>query len=125
MADVSYNYGVIEDMLNGLDGPVAAVITELSDKATDIAKINASIQKPKNWSRSLAKSTSSMPRSVGYLKAGIHSHGPAYNRHGQLYGGVNAPYAPTEFLKEQHKWHNSGPHELNKFFSIAIDSLEL
>lgn len=125
MAGVNLDYEAIEDMLNGFDGPVAAVIMELSEKATDISKINASLQKKKNWSWSFAKSTSSMPRSVGYLKAGIHSHGPAYNRHGQLYGGVNAPYAPTEFLKEQHKWHNSGPHELNRFFSIAIDSLEI
>jgi hypothetical protein len=121
VADVNLYDAEIADLLNSPDGPVGLVIEELSVKAADIAKINANIQKPWNWSWSFHKSTSSMPRSVGYLKSRTRAHFPAFNGLGLLYGGVNAPYAPTLFLERPARQQ----HDRYPFMSTALDMVEL
>jgi len=125
MADVNLdlNETSIEDMLNGFSGPVADVVLELAAQAEEVAKRTAPHQSPRTWSWSFAKSTSYEPRSFNYLQSSISLHGPAYNKNGQLYGGVNSALGPTLFLERQHRWPHV--HRLYPFMSGALDSVHL
>jgi len=98
MAEIKWNDAALEDLLHSMDGPVGRFIAEKSAEMTSLAVAGAPIQKPQNysWGRD---STSYMPRSFGYLKAGIRPH-MGYTKSGNLYGGTNAPYGPTLFLEE-------------------------
>lgn len=119
---VNLDMAAVEDMLNSPDGPVGTTILELAEQATSIAKLNAPLQKPWNWSWSARKSTSYVTRSVGYLKGGIRVTGIKLNKVGQIYSGVNAPYGPTLFLQQPARQIHSMDY---MFMSVALNSVVL
>lgn len=124
MADweVHLDEAALEDMLNSPDGPVGAVIEELSDKAADVARAAAPVMKPENmghWGHRYNPLYQYGP--PGNTKARIRPSFPRYNSQGQLYGGVNAPYGPTLFLERPARQIRG----YYRFMTDALDSLDL
>lgn len=122
MADsyIKWDEAALENLLNSPDGPVGQLLEDLAARATSVAKANAPVQKPQNYSWGKKRSTSSMPWSGGYTKARIAPH-MGYTRAGVLFSGVNAPLQPTLFLEKPAKQlHHKYP-----FMTTALYSLNL
>jgi hypothetical protein len=120
--EVHLDEAAIEDMLNSPDGPVGAVIEELSDKAAAIAREAAPVMKPENfshWGKYYDPRFQYGP--PGRTKARVRSSFPRYNDQGQLYGGVNVPYGPTLFLERPAR-QIRGDY---RFMTAALDGVEL
>lgn len=102
MADA---YVVIDPMavnylVNEPEGPVGALIAEVSLKATAIAKADAPIMKKRNysfWRPTWNPETQYGP--PGHMKSSVHWSGFRFNKLGQMYSGVNTDFAPTVFLE--------------------------
>lgn len=88
----------LEDLLNGIDGPVGMMLLEVSEKMAAYAKGAAPVLKPENiWTAS-----DRYGEYPGYTKDNTHSK-IGYGKSGKLYGGVNAPMGPTLFLEKPAK----------------------
>lgn len=123
MADefnVSLNDVAIYDMLNSFDGPVAAMLDEISEKAAAVARATVPVRHP-HFGPTRRRhrggiSTSFIP---GYTLVSIHSNVHWYN--GLIYGGIAAAEEPTIFLEDPaEQMHRKYP-----FMSTAFDSLEI
>jgi hypothetical protein len=123
MADweVHLDEAALEDMLNSPDGPVGAVIEELSDKAAAIAREAAPVMKPRRHGSGLGYNPLHQYGPPGMTKARVRPSFPRYNDQGQLYGGVNVPYGPTLFLERPAR-QIRGDY---RFMTAALDGVEL
>jgi hypothetical protein len=121
---LNLNGAAIEALLNDIDGPVGELLEELSEQVTAVAKAGAPVQSPRTFSWGKVHSTSYLPWSGGYTKAGAHKK-VGYDSKGHLYGGTNAPYGPTIFLEKAGLRANGMPRTLYPFLSTALYSLEL
>jgi hypothetical protein len=119
--EVHLDDAAIYDMLNGADGPVAAMLYEISERAAAVARAVVPVRVPdidtgRRRRHSRGVSTSYPP---GYTLVSIHENVHWYN--GLIYGGVAAVEEPTIFLED--------PAEQMKrkypFLSTAFDSLEI
>jgi hypothetical protein len=118
---LNWNGSSMDDMLNGLDGPVAALINDLAEQATEIAKSAAPVQKPENYSWGKLTSTSYLPWSGGYTKAGTHMHPASYDSKGRMFAGVNTPFGPTLFLETPaHQMKHAYPFMSSALYAITI-----
>ena len=98
MVDVKWDEANWEWMVHSMDGPVGKFLEAKSLEMAAIAKVAAPIQQRRNWSWG-KRSSSYMPRSLGYLKGSVTPH-MGWTRSGELFGGVNAAYGPTLFLEQ-------------------------
>lgn len=120
MADIKWDDVALEELLNSPDGPVGQYLTEKMMEMTAIATAAAPLQKPQNWSWG-RRSSSYMPRSMGYLKSNIRPH-MGYTQKGTLFGGTNAPYGPTLFLeKPADQLHHSYPFMTLALYAATAD----
>ena len=117
--DLQWNDAALYDMLHSMDGPVGRWLMEKSLEMTAIATALAPVQSPKNFSWG-ARSSSYMPRSMGYLKGNIRPH-MGYTKSGQLYSGTNAPYGPTLFLEQPaEQLHHKIPFMSSALYAVVI-----
>lgn len=116
------NEAEIEKILHDPAGPVGDILAEVATKMTATAVALAPLQKPKNYSWSLAKSTSYQPHSSGFTKAGTRFHPPDIDSAGRLFAGTDAPYKPVMWLERG----RSHPRmTLHPFMSEALYSASL
>jgi hypothetical protein len=120
--EVHLNDAAVYDLLNGADGPVAAMLDELSERAAAVARAAVPVRKLDNDRRRhslLARGGASTSFPPGYTLVSIHANVHWYN--GLIYGGVAAAEEPTIFLEY--------PAEQMKrkypFLSLAFDTMEL
>ena len=85
MVDVKWDEANWEWMVHSLDGPVGKFLEAKSLEMAAIAKVAAPIQQRRNWSWG-KRSSSYMPRSLGYLKGSVTPH-MGWTRSGELFGG--------------------------------------
>lgn len=119
---VNWDDRALEDLLQGVDGPVGRWLTEKVTSMTAYAVAGAPVRKPKNFS--WGKRSTSYPRvpEFGYLKSSIRPV-IGYTARGQLFGGTNAAYGPTLFLQD-----GGGPHhgaERIPFLTAALYAVTL
>lgn len=119
--EVHLNDVVIYDMLNGMDGPVALMLDEISERAAAIARATVRVRHldfdiPRRRRHSRGVSTSFPP---GYTLVSIHSNVHWYN--GLIYGGIAAVELPTIFLE----YPAEQMHRKYPFMSTAFDSMEI
>lgn len=114
----------IDELLNDIDGPVGQLLAELSEQITTVARAEAPVQGPSSYTRPGMKSTSYMPRSGGFTKGGTHA-ATGYDSKGRLFGGTNAPYAPTIWLEHTGRRANGGMRETHPFLTTGLYSVEL
>lgn len=118
--EVHLNDVVIYDMLNGADGPVAALLDELSERAAAVARARVPVRVPDfgiRRRRSFRGLSTAYP--PGYTLVSIHSNVHWYN--GLIYGGVAAVEEPTIFLE----YPAEQMERKYPFLSTAFDSLEI
>lgn len=120
---VNINVTATEELLNSPDGPVGVLIEELSQKATEIARAAAPVMERHNYSRwGKVFDERYQYGPPGHTKGDIRVHFPAFNKLGQLYGGVNAPYGPTLFLEHPARQIHSVQY---MFMTEALNGVEL
>lgn len=120
MADIRWDDAALEEMLNGMDGPVGRFLLEKSLEMTTLVEAAAPIQKKENWSWG-KNSTSYMPRSLGYLKGSVHPH-MGYTKSGKIFAGTNAAYGPTLFLeKPADQMHQKIPFMSLALYAMTVD----
>jgi hypothetical protein len=85
------------ELLNGPGGPVANLIADLSAQATVVATTVVHVRPGTPSSATTGRTSNAY--SPGYTKARIRPHLAWGARTGEVYGGVNAPYAPTTWLE--------------------------
>jgi hypothetical protein len=107
---------LLEDLLNSPDGPVGAVIEELSEKAADTARIAAPVMERRKWNPLYQYGP------PGVTKASVRPSGFRFNTLGQMYSGVNVSYGPTLFLQRPARQIRSDAY---MFMSHALDAVEL
>lgn len=118
--EVHLNDAAIYDMLNSMDGPVARMLDEISERAAAVARAKVPVRKPDlspRRKRHRAGVSTSFP--PGYTLVSIHSNVHWYQ--GLIYGGIAAVEEPTIFLEyPAEQMHREYP-----FMSTAFDSLEI
>jgi hypothetical protein len=131
VADVYLDPAAIDWLVNSPDGPVGAVIEELSLKATAIAKAAAPViaggtsWPPSNFSHwgKAFDSRYQYGNRPGSTRASVRPSGFRFNALGQMYSGVNVDYGSTLFLQQGGGRH--GHAILHPFMTVAIDTVEL
>jgi hypothetical protein len=119
MADVKWNDAELEWLLNSMDGPVGRFLAEKAAEMAAVATVFAPVQSPRNWSWG-RRSSSYMPRSLGYLKGSVTPH-MGYTRSGRIFGGVNAAYGPTLFLEQPaDQLHHAYPFLSTALYAAVI-----
>ena len=112
-AFVTISPAAVRGLLNDPDGPVAALLREMSARAASVARQVVHVRRRPSWSR---KSTAFPP---GFTLASIREdmyESPA----GEIYGGVAAAFFPTIFLE----YPAEQMHEDYPFLTTGIDSLQ-
>jgi len=112
VAEVRLDHTAIHDLLNGPDGPVTRLMTELSERVATVARVKVRVRSSPRTPRS-----DSAPR--GFTKASIRAD--VHWHQGLVYGGAVAAEEPTFFLEDP-------AEQLERrypFMSTAIDTLEL
>jgi hypothetical protein len=123
--EVNLDPVAIDWLLNNPDGPVGAVIEELSVKAAAIAKAAAPVITPghfSHWGRQFDPRYQYGSR-PGSTRASVRPSGFRFNALGQMYSGVNVNYGSTLFLEQGGGRY--GRAELHPFMSVALDTVEL
>lgn len=123
MADFTIDPAAVNYLLNTPEGPTGVFTSGLGARATSAARARAPVMKPKNfssWGKMYNPERQYGP--PGMTKAKIYDYGIHYNRFGQIYTGVNAPFFPTVFLEIPAKQVSEGEYA---FMSQARDSLAL
>jgi hypothetical protein len=120
MADIEWDDAALYDLLQSTDGPVGRWLTKKVSELTSVVAASAPIQKPQNYSWG-KRSSSYMPRSMGYLKGSVRPH-MGYTKDGMLFGGTNAAYGPTLFLeKPADQLHHRIPFMSAPLYAITIE----
>jgi len=118
--EIHLNDAAIYDLLEGPDGPVAAMLDAISERAAAVARATVPVRHPQFGSRRRRHrggiSTSFPP---GYTLVSIHSNVHWYN--GLIYGGIAAVEEPTIFLE----YPAEQMERRYPFMSTAFDSLEI
>lgn len=95
---IEWDDRALDDLLNSMDGPVGMLISELSLRAalvaTTVVHVLPGTPRSGYWN-----SRSTAVRPPGYTKSRIRPHLAYGSRTGHLYGGVNAPAAPSIWLE--------------------------
>lgn len=112
---------VIYDLLNGADGPLAAYLDTISERAAAVARATVPVRHPQLYGirrrrHDRAGNSTSFP--PGYTLVSIHSNVHWYG--GLIYGGIAAVEEPTIFLE----YPASQMEHAYPFMSTAFDSLE-
>lgn len=107
---------LLEELLNTPDGPVGAVIAELAEKATAIAKAAAPVMKRARFSPVYQYGP------PGETRKSVRWSGFRYNGLGQLYSGVNVNYGPTLYLEKPARQVTPGVYA---FMTTALNGVEL
>jgi hypothetical protein len=117
--EIHLNDVVIYDILNGADGPLAAYLDTISERAAAVARANAPVRHLQFGGRrrrgDRAGNSTSFP--PGYTLVSIHSNVHWYG--GLIYGGIAAVEEPTIFLE----YPASQMDHAYPFMSTAFDSL--
>lgn len=120
MVEIRWDEAALKDLLHSLDGPVGRYITEKAAELTASITIAAPLQKRRNWSWNLAKSTAYEPASLGYLKGSVRMK-VGYTKAGQLYGGTNAAYGPSLFLEQPaEQLHHKIPFMSASLYALSV-----
>jgi hypothetical protein len=88
MADIDWDDGAIEELLNSVDGPVGQMVQELSEQVATVARNTVHIRTGPGGS------TANPP---GFTRASITAH-LGYGSSG-IFGGANAAADPAIFLE--------------------------
>lgn len=130
MADVTINEAEIFALLNDPVGGLGELLMELAEQGTALAKAAAPVMvggvkwPPSNYSRWGAMYDALYQYGPpGHTKAAIAPAGFRYNKLGQLYTGVNAPWGPTLFL--EYGGGRYGHAKLHPFMTTAWGELAL
>jgi hypothetical protein len=115
---IEWDEAALDDLLNGLDGPVGRFIWELSVRAAAVA--TEVVHTRPGTPSSATTGRTSNAYSPGYTRARIRPHLARGARTGRLYGGVNAPYTPSTWLETPaEQMHKTYP-----FLTTGVYSLE-
>lgn len=107
---------LLDELLNSPDGPVGAIIEEVSEKAALIARAAAPVMRRRRFSLIHQYGP------PGVTKASVHWSGFRFNGAGQIYSGVNVNYGPTLFLEKPARQVTP---EVYAFMTTALDEVEL
>jgi len=97
VSGVTWDEKALDDLLNGMDGPVGMFIAELSARAAVVATSVVHVRPGTPASATTGRTSNARPR--GFTKANIRPHLARGTATGHLYGGVNAPADPSIFLE--------------------------
>jgi hypothetical protein len=96
--DVTLDERAVYELLHDPAGLVGVFIDELSTQAALVATAVVHVRPGTPASATTGRTSNAFPR--GYTKARIRVHtARPGSRTGNLYGGVNAPYAPATWLE--------------------------
>lgn len=110
--DVQLDEAAIEDLLNGMDGPVYALMELLSGEIVTVARVKVPVRRADEiWKTT---SDASVP---GFTLASIRSN-VNYAPSGKLFGGAAAAEDPTVFLEDPRVDRIREP-----FLTTGLDSL--
>jgi len=117
--NVNLDDAEIFDMLNSADGPVGQLVTELSAQAAAVA--TGAVHVRPGTPRSTVWSSRSTALPPGYTKARIRPHMGWGKATGNIYGGVNAPAAPSIFLEDPaEQMYDTYPFLTTAFWSLTL-----
>lgn len=97
--EIHWDDKALDDLLNSIEGPVGKMIAELSDRAAVVATLVVHVLPGTPRSGRWNPRSTTQVGPPGYTKSRIRPHIARGAVTGQLYGGVNAPAAPTIFLE--------------------------
>jgi hypothetical protein len=116
---VKIDQTAVDTMVHDPEGEVGQYLMELGEKMTAIARAKAPIQTPGEFSWGKRFSSSYEPWGADPLKGRIHSAFGVTTR-GELYAGVNAPYAPTLWLERPRVDRRAEPFLTDALYSVAL-----
>lgn len=107
----------LDELLNTPDGPVGALLADMSAKMTEAARVAAPVMKHR---RRLGESWYGP---AGATKASVKQHFPGYTKAGTIFGGTDVLYGPTLFLERPARQYDGNKEYA--FMSEALDTAEL
>lgn len=110
------NPAALDELLNTPEGPVGLVIDELSDRATQLARVYTPVLKRKYQPLHMYGPS-------GETKASVHKSGFRFNQLGQMYNGVNVNFGPTVFLQQPASQYNGARTWM--FMTHALNDISL